>query len=98
MNTGAIVGGALGGLIVICLTILGVILIRRKHGVKEQAIPYPGYAHNGHGELKDSAQKIYGWDSSHGPVEMYSEHHISAAPVELPEQTQYTDTPSQARL
>jgi hypothetical protein len=98
MNTGAIVGGALGGLIVICLTILGVILIRRKHGVGVQAIPYPGYAHNGHGELKDNAQKMYGWDSSHGPVEMYSEHHISAAPVELPEQTQYTDTPSQARL
>jgi hypothetical protein len=98
INTGAIVGGALGGLIVICLTILGAILIRRKHGVKEQAMPYPGYTHNGQGELNDNAQKPYGWDSSHDPVEMDSEHHISAAPVELSGQTQYTNTPSQARL
>jgi hypothetical protein len=96
MNIGAIVGGAIGGLTVICLTILGIILIRRKRGVEGKVMSPSEHSLQGRDE-PGGVQKIYHWDSSHGPVEMYSEHHISIEPVELPGQAQYTHNPKGTR-
>ncbi|KAF1969438.1 hypothetical protein BU23DRAFT_476798 [Bimuria novae-zelandiae CBS 107.79] len=105
MNLGAIVGGAIGALTVICLTILGIVLIRRKHGVKGQAMSPPDHTHHGRNEFVDDAtlhahnsgdaQKNYHWDSSHGLVEMYSGHHVNMEPVELSGQVQCTGTPKE---
>jgi hypothetical protein len=96
MNIGAIVGGAIGGLTVICLTVLGIVLIhvRRKHGVEGKSMLPSNHSLHGRDE-PGGVQKTYNWDSSHGPVEMYSGHHIDIAPVELPGQAQYTDNPKE---
>jgi hypothetical protein len=95
-NIGAIVGGAIGGLTVICLTILGIIYIRRKHSVKGYAMSLPDHTHGGRNGFADGptlhahnagdAQKNYHWDSSHGPVEIDSGPYIQMQPVELPGQ------------
>jgi hypothetical protein len=102
MNLGAIVGGAIGGLTVICLTMLGIVLIRRKHGVKGHMISLPGRNNHGRNEFADDVtlhahnsediKKNYHWGSSHGPVEMYSGHHVNTEPVELSGQAQLTVT------
>jgi hypothetical protein len=83
INIGAIVGGAVGGLTVICLTILGIITIRRKRGVEGKAMSPSDHSVQRR-DGPSGVQKTYHWDSSHGPIEMYSEHHISIEPVELP--------------
>ncbi|KAH6642465.1 hypothetical protein C7974DRAFT_327784 [Boeremia exigua] len=87
LHLGAIVGGAIGGLIVICLTVLGVVLIRRKHGLKGQGTSPPGHTNHGWNEFADDAsgdvKKNNHWVSNHGPVEMYSGHHVNMEPVEL---------------
>lgn len=103
MNLGAIVGGAIGGLIVICLTILGIVLIRRKRGVKGQETMPPGRTNYGRNEFADDVplhahslvdlKKNNHWDSRHGPVEMYSGHHVNTEPVELSGQGHYVNTP-----
>jgi len=100
------VGGAIGGLTVICLTILGIVLVRRKHGDKGPAKSPPShtqYDGNEFPEVVPHAQK-YGnfynnhhWDSSYGPVEMYSGNHVEMEPVELSEQVQSTDPPNGTR-
>ncbi|KAH9862847.1 hypothetical protein J1614_010940 [Plenodomus biglobosus] len=103
MDLGAIVGGAIGGLCVICLTILGIVLIRRKHGLdKRLAMSPPGHNHHGlieptedavlHANHSGGAQKNYHWDSSHGPVEMYGGHYVNMELVELSGQGECRDT------
>jgi hypothetical protein len=97
------VGGVIGGLTVICLTILGIVLIRRKHGVKGQVMSPPGHTNHGWIEFADSttpharnsgdSKKNYHRGGSHGPVEMYSGHHVNMEPVELSGQVQCMDTP-----
>ncbi|KAF2851232.1 hypothetical protein T440DRAFT_529240, partial [Plenodomus tracheiphilus IPT5] len=106
-NLGAIVGGAAGGLTVICLTILGIVLIRRKNGVKGQATSPTGYTHHGRNDFAEDAtlhvnnsagtQKNYHCDSSHGPVDMYSRQHVNMDPVELSGQAQCTDIPKETK-
>ncbi|KAF1837352.1 hypothetical protein BDW02DRAFT_544277 [Decorospora gaudefroyi] len=96
-NIGPIVGGVLGGLALICLTILGVVLIRRKRGAKGEAVYPPGYAYNDGNDFANTAesnshnsryiQKRYHCDSSHGPVELHGGHHTIIEPVELPGKT-----------
>ena len=86
-------GGAIGGLIVICLTILGIVLIRRKHGAKLQATSPTSHANYGRNNFADDAplhahelgdsKKKHHWDGSYGPVELYSGRHINTEPVEL---------------
>lgn len=102
-NIGAIVGGVLGGLSLICLTILGTVLIRRKHGAGGKAISPPNHTHHDPNGFTDNVplyahdseglQKYYHRDGSQSPVEMYSAtHHVNVEPVELPGQVQLTDT------
>jgi hypothetical protein len=64
--------------------------IRRKRGVEGKAMS-PSHHSVQRRDGPSGVQKTYHWDSSHGPIEMYSEHHISIEPVELPGQAQYTD-------
>ncbi|EOA82826.1 uncharacterized protein SETTUDRAFT_56043, partial [Exserohilum turcica Et28A] len=92
-NTGAIVGGAIGGLSVICLTILGVLLIRRKRRVGEKTDQSPGDIYDDQTAPTDDtryggyhslyAKKGAHWDSSHGPVEMHAGYTASSEPIEL---------------
>ncbi|KAH5971991.1 hypothetical protein HBI85_062000 [Parastagonospora nodorum] len=102
-NIGAIVGGVLGGLALICLTILGTVIIRRKHGAQEKAISPPDYTHYDRNGFTDNVplyahdsedlQKYYHREDSQGPVEMYSgPHPVNVEPVELPGQVQLMDT------
>jgi len=86
INIGAIVGGVIGGLTVICLIILGVVLIRRKHGTKEQAVQPPDYTYNDPNNFANNAESTQNsrWDSSYGPVEMREGHHVNMDPAELP--------------
>jgi hypothetical protein len=103
MNLGPIVGGAIGGLTVICLTILGIVLIRRKNGGKGRATSLSGHGNHGRNDFADDAtlhvhnpgdaKNNYHWGGSHGPVEMYSGHHVNIEPVELAGQAQYMHTP-----
>jgi hypothetical protein len=79
---------------VICLTILGVVLIRRKRGATEQPIQPPAYNYNDQNDFQNTAelsshhstylQKGYHSDSSHGPVEMHGGHHVKEEVIELP--------------
>jgi hypothetical protein len=79
---------------VICLTILGVVLIRRKRGAPEQTVQPPDYTYNPQDDSAHNAElsthnsrympKGYQWDSSHGPVEMSEGHHVNMVPAELP--------------
>ncbi|OAG23618.1 hypothetical protein CC77DRAFT_1017273 [Alternaria alternata] len=89
-NIGPIVGGVIGGLTVICLTILGVVLIRRKRGTTEKVAQPLGYTYDHPSNFvelsTDSSthlQKGQHWDNNHGPVEMYG-YHVNVEPVELP--------------
>ncbi|KAH4016346.1 hypothetical protein HBI81_194570 [Parastagonospora nodorum] len=102
-NIGAIVGGVLGGLALICLTILGTVLIRRKHGAQGKAISPPDHTHYDRNGFTDNVplyahdsedlQKYYHREDSPGPVEMYSgPHPVNVEPVELPGQVQLMDT------
>ncbi|EAT77579.1 hypothetical protein SNOG_15036 [Parastagonospora nodorum SN15] len=102
-NIGAIVGGVLGGLALICLTILGTVLIRRKHGAQGKAISPPDHTHYDRNGFTDNVplyahdsedlQKYYHREDSQGPVEMYSgPHPVNVEPVELPGQVQLMDT------
>ncbi|KAH4801682.1 hypothetical protein HBH61_191910 [Parastagonospora nodorum] len=102
-NIGAIVGGVLGGLSLVCLTILGTVIIRRKHGAQEKAISPPDYTHYDRNGFTDNVplyahdsedlQKYYHREDSQGPVEMYSgPHPVNVEPVELPGQVQLMDT------
>ena len=87
----------------ICLTILGIVIIRRKHGVKGQAMSPPDHTNHGWNEFVDDttlhahssrdAKKNFRWNSRHGPVEMYSGHHVNMEPVELPGQMHRMGTP-----
>jgi hypothetical protein len=80
----------------ICLTVLGVVLIRRKRGATKQPMQPPGYTYNDRNDFPNTAelgshhstyvQKGYQWDSSHGPVEMNGSHHVKEEIVELPGQ------------
>jgi hypothetical protein len=87
-----------GGLTVICLTVLGVLLIRRKrgateagghHGVPEQVTQQhpPTYDFANDAELSTHNSRYipkgYHWDSSHDPVEMHGGHYVNTEPVEL---------------
>ncbi|KAH6288729.1 hypothetical protein HBI39_214580 [Parastagonospora nodorum] len=102
-NIGAIVGGVLGGLALICLTILGTVIIRRKHGAQGKAISPPDHTHYDRNGFTDNVplyvhdsedlQKYYHREDSQGPVEMYSgPHPVNVEPVELPGQVQLMDT------
>jgi hypothetical protein len=88
---GPIVGGVIGGLTLICLTVLGVFLIRRRRGATPSSQkPLSGDPSDDAGLVVHGSrnmQKGYHWDSSHGPVEMYSSHHVNTEPVELHSQT-----------
>ncbi|CBY00441.1 hypothetical protein LEMA_P015710.1 [Plenodomus lingam JN3] len=101
LNIGAIVGGAISGLTVICLTILGIVLIRRKHGAKRQATSAPDHVPHGENAFSDDAaldtynsrdaQKSYLWDASHGPVELQGGRDLHVEAVELPGQGEHMD-------
>ncbi|XP_014556195.1 hypothetical protein COCVIDRAFT_38247 [Bipolaris victoriae FI3] len=89
-NIGAIVGGVIAALTVICLTILGVLLIRRKHLIAHKTAKLPDYTYDGQSApTMDTAYgsvrgpKGYQWDSSHGPVEMQGGYAGNSEPFEL---------------
>ncbi|KAF5848728.1 hypothetical protein GGP41_009842 [Bipolaris sorokiniana] len=89
-NIGAIVGGVIAALTVICLTILGVLLIRRKHLIAYKTAKPPEYTYDGQSASTTDtaygcvrAPKGYQWDSSHGPVEMQGEYAENSEPFEL---------------
>jgi hypothetical protein len=94
VNLGAIIGGVIGGITVICLTIVGIIFIRRNHAVQGQAMPLSDQSHKGQSGFADYAtlhihnqeytQKNHHGYSSHHLVEMYSGTHADMEPAELP--------------
>ncbi|KAF2007582.1 hypothetical protein P154DRAFT_593083 [Amniculicola lignicola CBS 123094] len=91
LNVGAIVGGTIAGLVVICGTILGLFIIRRNrqsspavyvptHNQEE----YTGTVGFGGYNNSEVSGKPLGWDSSYGPVEMNVNANGEVSPVELP--------------
>ncbi|KAF2730041.1 hypothetical protein EJ04DRAFT_587225 [Polyplosphaeria fusca] len=95
-NTPAIVGGVIGALAMICLTILGIFFIRRLKlsssaaAATDPAHAPPRYDHTQHysddvPELLDASTNKYGrWSVSHGPVELTDPRALgSATPVEI---------------
>lgn len=92
-NIGAIVGGVVGSIVVICTTIFGVFWIRRKNNTKK-ALEYPpdntfpsAYG-NGLTEMDaaESQKQLFGqWNGLPAPVEMDELDNATLKPVELPE-------------
>lgn len=86
-------GGTIGGLIVICLTILGFTLIRRKNGANVQATAPTNNDHHGRNDLANDAplhaqrqgdfEKPHHWNGSRDPVELYSGRHGNTDFIEL---------------
>lgn len=71
----------------ICMTIISVLFLRRKHGVKGQVMSRLGHDNHDRSKLKDddaeATQKKWRQSSGHAPVEMYSGNYINMEPVEL---------------
>lgn len=78
----------------ICLTVLGVFLIRRKRGASKDKDQPSGHTYGLRDEFAQEPElsmgntrhirKAYQWDSRRGPVEMSGGHHVNMEPAELP--------------
>jgi hypothetical protein len=78
------VGGAIGGLIVIFLTILGIVLIRRKHGAKVQAISPTNGENQGRNDFADDAPlNAHELGDLEKPADLYTGEHDNTKPFEL---------------
>jgi hypothetical protein len=78
------VEGAIGSLIVICLTILGIVLMRRKHGAKVQAISPTSCENQGRNNFADDAPlHAHELGDFEKPAELYSGDHVNTKLVEL---------------
>ena len=81
---GPVMGGAIGGLTVICLTILGIVLIRHKHGANIQAILPTSCENQDRNNFADEAplhaQELGDFKK---PAELYSGDHVNTDIIEL---------------